>query len=355
MAQRIHFCGKLITVICWFCAGATFAAEFSTWTSVSGAQVEAKWVGVEEGNLVVLETENGDQLSIPLHALSEADQAKAMELAGAENGGEEEGDASDYVPKAKNPWLPVFESGPYTDSFAVYDSPYYLFVMNGEGQSYILPKDENKQVRDTGIFMRGLSVRFKKPDPKRKNRMLTQRRPVQEVFENPQPMMNPSSIELTGLFSNNVSFTKSYAFTPTSITVDYDITDPKDITYPTFQGASGFRLPPSADIADDVPQTEREKMLDGWSLTLYPMRRSASGSSKPTVLQYWEAVHKQEGNVERAVIKGPWGARQVTIEYRGAPGRAGLYIGRSLWEGYNMGFNWQWDRVKNVGMTVTFE
>lgn len=58
-----------------------YAHEVRTWTSVSGATIEARFVKVEQGE-IVLENAEGARFSIRPNLLSEADQAYAREAAG---------------------------------------------------------------------------------------------------------------------------------------------------------------------------------------------------------------------------------------------------------------------------------
>lgn len=59
-----------------FGAGAASAAEIRTWTDVEGRQVTASFVSLE-GDLIVLQTEDGAQHRFPLARLSAEDQAQA--------------------------------------------------------------------------------------------------------------------------------------------------------------------------------------------------------------------------------------------------------------------------------------
>lgn len=326
------------------------AAEISTWTSSSGAQVEARFVGIDGDSLVVLEQEDGKQLSIPLHLLSEADQARVQDLIPEEEASEEE----DFSTKARNPWLPVFESGPYTGNFVVYDSPLYLFLMDGAGASIFYLKDNAGELVGPSIPMRGFRIHYVAPNESKEGKISSFSRPVEKLTGPAvHPMMNPTTFVLNGLFQDQVVFKKTYTFTKTSVAIDFEITDPRDIQYPSRGGETGFKFPASADIANDVEQVERKKILDGWDLSLYPA--SGSKSSRPVVIPYWEAVQHRPQDIERAVMKGPWGERKLTVTFRGQPGRAGLYQGKSLWEGFSMGFSWHWAKVKKVGLTVSVE
>jgi len=63
----------VLLVLFWGGVASDLRAEFRTWTSQSGSQVEAEWTG-EEGDQVLLRKADGKILGIAFSALSEADQ-----------------------------------------------------------------------------------------------------------------------------------------------------------------------------------------------------------------------------------------------------------------------------------------
>lgn len=321
--------------------------ELTRWTSVQGATVEARFVRVEGKDLVVLETDDGKQLAIALGDLTVEDRARVQGL--------EEGlDEGAFAPtRLRNAWLPMFESGPYMRNFAVVDHPLYLFVMDGAGASTFYLKDDQGELVGPPIPMRGLRVHYVGPHPTESGRTTSHSRPVDKLTGPPlKPLLNPKSFVLTGLFQDDVAFKCAYVFTPDSVTVDFEVTDPPGITYPTRGGETGFKFAQSAEISHDTLQDERKRILDGWSLTLIQEGR---GADRRMIIPFWEAVHQRPQGIVEAISTGPWGPRSISVQFRGLPGRAGIYEGRSLWEGYSMGFSWHYEKIKKTGLTITIK
>ncbi|HMP77331.1 MAG TPA: hypothetical protein PKE12_13635 [Kiritimatiellia bacterium] len=354
-------------LLLWVLVLASFAARgevesddgMRTWTSVGGARLEAAFIEVKEGGEVVLERAGGRQLSIRLDQLVEADRAYVADRvaeveAEVEAGGGAPGDdkANPLLP-VRGGWLPVFASGPYAGHFAVYDSPLYQFIVTSVGGGVMRMKDSEGRFVGPPLPVRPWRSHYFAPDtrPGRTNEMKSFAREVKSLTGPAlQPVMNPSVLEITGLYNDGVAFTQRYEFAREAVRRTFSIRDPPRVQYATRGGECGMgRYVATDQITGQTLLEDQKKFFAGWSMTLRP----AAKSGRPKVLTFWESLPKRVGQFETAEIRGPWGERTVSLTFRGAPARITVYTGRSLWEGYNMGFSWLWDDVRRVGMDLT--
>lgn len=327
--------------------GVAAEEEIRTWTSVNGAQVEAQFVKLTDRQLVILDAVGGKQLFIPLNQLSPEDQTHVLVIVR-----EVEDDEDDEFEPLKDAWLPVFDQGPYEGAFAVVEDALYTLTIDGVGDLEIVMKDERGNAVGTPVRMRGFRTHYYGPDTRRgkEGRSRAYHRPVETLAGPPlRPVLNPSSIRISGTLRDGVSFRQSFTFGRGKVDMAFDYEDPDGIKYRTYGGGVRFPFPRSHEIAPEVEQEERIALLNDHVLTMFVKK-----GSKPLVYRYWEPIQRIPNRIVKAVIRGLWGPRELTLEFQGTPAKGGgVYRGNSLWQGYGFSVSWEPPEVKKSGVTIS--
>lgn len=278
---------RWLLIVWWACCGGWVLADndFRTWTSIHGAQVEARLDRVE-GEWVVLEDAAGQQLEIRAQQLVPEDRAIIQQMAASAVEEDESGRR-----------LPVFAEGPGEGYHAVFSRPTFDARVTERGFLELQPKDQGQAV---GPVILVAGPRVQQGDP---YELISTTN-----IESPSgPVLNPRELTVTGRTENNVTFEVTYSFEGDEVRVVAQITDP---VQPSPQARLWMRssVPALDTIKPEHNATERERLLRGHQLRY----RTTGGSRRENVNFHASvSVHRRVDWVE---INGPWGGRTVVFE-----------------------------------------
>ncbi len=278
----------------FFLWGGLAIAETHTWTSTAGTQLEAKFAGIE-GEEVLLEREGGDVLRVRMEQLQSADRERARRLTA------ERLEAA----RAENPnlWLPVLGQAPHPNAFAVFEDPAFDFVILGDGQGVLLIKDSDGNILRPGIRLGQFGVIYRQPG---KRGMITRR--VMEVTEGGDaPVRNPQNLVLKGMLEDEVRFERRYRFQPGGIEIDFELNDPRNLRFPSHVNIP-IQFARTGPLDNDPDLEPRLAELSSWTMTVHHERRE-------TVYNYRNSFEGFPRNIDRMVIRGPWGERELTLSF----------------------------------------
>lgn len=285
---------------------------FRTWTSATGATVEARLTGVEDGQ-ALLETVDGRPLVIALANLSAADAERVAKMADAAAPAVETGPHK----------LPVFTTGPGAGYHAVYQHANFDARIDADGVLHVQLKEKGSPLDNTIRFVN--HSHFLAPE--------WTHRPIREFQTPSPPVMQPTRVTFQGKFSHDVSFEWTYAFSGNVISAWGRCEDPKDVVHPT-QFRIGIYIPPSHAIPKEVPYEEWEGIVQGYQVH---MREMQGSQLKWVSYTYYESRDQPFPRIREARVEAPnWAPRSVQISTpsREAPLQGWVYSGYSLWQGY---------------------
>ncbi len=288
------------------------SAELSTWTSVSGAQVQASFVGIDNDQ-VVLQPEEGDEVVIRVNLLIPEDQVRARKLHA--EGGEEEAD---------NGGLPLLTRGPGKGHHAYYTHEMFDAWVTKNGRLYIHPKESGKRVG------RAFHV-----CPRVRINVNGSRSARFEDFTDYGPAtQEPQSVTFEALAEyGDVKITceVEYTFDQNTICASTEIIDPRRADQ-LMRAETRFHFSGVEDIPAQMSQSERVKLLEKNVL------RWRGGDVRRWQEENFYDSRTLRGQVDEAEISGPWGQRVVGFrgENRRSGNRTSLwnYSGRTLNDGY---------------------
>jgi hypothetical protein len=247
-------------------------------------------------------------------------------------------------PEAVENWLPVWTDGPYTNAFVVIQEPTYDFIIQGNGRGALHLKDAAGQPVAPPVWVGGFGLSYKKPGA----RLLTPRMVVKADNLHLKPLRNPASVELSGTAEDGVRFKSRYVFSKGSIKGDFSFEDPKNLE-PRTGGGTGVRLFPFKPLDRKAPEEAVQALVSGWTVAV----QAEEGGR--TAFNYWESVKRFPRGIRRAVVKGPWGPREVAFEFTPHDAVGIIYQGMSLRNGY--GFQCRTggprDSDRRLGIQVT--
>jgi len=229
--------------------------------------------------------------------------------------------------------LAAFADGPWKGMNAVYQGRLYDATLDAKGSVVLYPKDKGERVGKPIVLAFGCHYY----DPVKKNTVV---RPIAEVSAAPpQVLARSGSVKLTGRFADDVRFTVDLRFTETAVAIEGEIKDPAGLT-PASNLGYHAHVQPTHNPPAEMALEQIKALMPDWTLVLTPMK------GKTQILPYWKSLNPQ--GVERAQIRGPWGARQVTIKapgviqrgtkvqvagylsiYQGFAAYTGFYVGRA--------------------------
>ena len=286
-------------------AAAKADAGMRAWTSAAGSVIQAQFVEMKAGN-VVLRGEKGELFSISPAALSAADrefvQKVLAEAATAMN--------ASVIPAGSNT-LATFKGGAWNGAAVVYTNQFFAFTMNKTGgwKLQILDKGTpvGEPLTDGGPGGSYHDKDYKKPGWKAGDSIGRRvGRPLVSFDKRPeQPLMQPASIELAGMLSDGVAFECLITFNFNKIEYSSSIRDPAGITYPTECGISVV-FPVSHKFENGTTWDAIVAALAGHRLTIQPQK------GNPKVVEYQETLAKDEIRSLEAI--GPWGARKIRVD-----------------------------------------
>lgn len=302
--------------------GALFArADVTTWTSVSGAQVEARFVGMERDQ-VILQPAEGDEVVIRINFLIPEDQVRARELhaAGTPAAATDEDDDDEV----DGPQLPTLTSGPGEGRHAYYEHANFDAWVTRSGRLYIHPKDNGQRVGNSfHIRPRAAEMISGRPSAR-----------VEAFEEHGPPAQQPQSITFTARARRDeveLTYTVEYTFTGNRICVAVEITNPRRLER-NFATRTSFRFGRVKEVPAAMPQAERVELLEG--LRLRHRTQAGRGWQEEN---FYETISLR-GRVDRAEVSGPWGGRTITFDGEnrrdGNRTHAWNYSGRPLNDGY---------------------
>jgi hypothetical protein len=313
-------------------------AKPRTWTSTSGATVDAEYVELK-GTSLILQPAEGQPVSIPLDRLIPADRELARKLAIEAGHVPDEGSGAVTSPAANE--LTSFLDGTWKGQHTVYESDYYRAVIDLKGSFSIQPRADGADVgKPITHRFRASYNDLSQSDKKKRHRV----RRVTEYNNPPPPAIiktGKHEVLLAGTLDGDVALTRTFTFEPRGIRIGGKMVEPSTIEYPS-SVSFGFRIDES--VANDDYETfdELKDLTKGWEVTL-----SGPELSKTTI-PFWESVKKKVPGVDRATVTGPWGKRRIVFEmppskgrnenriyttfsiYRGMPPLNGFGLGRHL-------------------------
>ncbi len=316
MNTRMLAATLLLVGASWFAR-----ADVTTWTSASGAQVEARFVGMERDQ-VILQPAAGDEVVIRINLLIPEDQVRARELhgAGAPAAAEDDEDDEDDGPR-----LPTLARGPGEGRHAYYEHANFDAWVARSGRLYIHPKENGQRVgRAFHVRPRPVEQIYGRPSAR-----------LEEFVEHGPAAQQPQTVTYTARARRDeaeLTYTVEFTFTGNRICVAAEITAPRRKER-DFNAWSTFRFDRVESIPAEMPQAERVKLLEG------NMLRYRSRGGRGWNEQNFYDTTSLRGQVDRAEISGPWGGRTITFD--GENRRDGNtttmwnYSGRPLNDGFS--------------------
>ncbi len=304
----------LLATVAWLAR-----ADVTTWTSVSGAQVEARYVGMERDQ-VILQPAEGDEVVIRINFLIPEDQVRARELhaAGAPQADDDEDDDDDGAR------LPTLASGPGEGHHAYYQHAHFDAWVTRSGLLYIHPKENGQRVGNSfHVRPRAAEMISGRPSAR------------VEAFEEHGPaVQQPQLIAFAARARRDeveLTYTVEYTFSGNRICVAVEITNPRRLER-NFATRTSFRFGRVKEVPAEMPQAERVKLLEG--LVLRHRSQAGRGWQEEN---FYDTISLR-GRVDRAEVSGPWGGRVITFdgENRRDGNRTHMwnYSGRPLNDGY---------------------
>lgn len=293
--------------------------ELPTWTSVSGAEVQANFVGLE-GDQVILQPAEGDQLVIRINMLVRDDQVRVRQLQ-AEAGDEQEDSSTARLPR--------LTSGPGAGNHAFYQHRNFDAVVDSRGRLTVHPKDGRGQRVGPAFTFARPDLREKEVEPRRR----WDNRSVESFPEYSAPAMNPRSVQFEIIYATkeNTRVRVEYTFADNVITAASEVIEPRRPELSTLARVyTGF--PRMADFTTQTPFEERRKTLADISMEI---RRD--GSSREVIV--WDS-RTVRGQLDEMTLAGLWGERTIYIDADNRRDGNSLslyhYTGRPLYHGFSL-------------------
>ncbi len=296
------------------------AAEPSTWTSVSGATVEAAIVNVQ-ADMVVLQTVDGDEVSIRINMLIPQDQVRAREWQAGRTTGDDMASAGEGG-EGREDQLPTL---PDEGHYAIYQADNFDAVIHRNGIMTVHPKVDGQRY--------GESFRFAIPMIQYEDREGSTRVRPTEFVRWDAPARNPQRIayEATRKEPSPGHLSVEYSFEGNQITAVIQLLEPRRAA----SGLSGFsvsRFTPLIALPPAYNVQQRRRALEDHSVVYRDERgRSETPSLLDTDLR---AV------MDEVTFKGFWGPRVITISgdnrTRGNSTRIWTYPGKPIHEDFRI-------------------
>ncbi len=299
-------------------------AELSVWTSVSGAELEARFVGIENEQ-VILQPEEGDEAVIRLNLLVPADQARARELQASRDPTDADTDDADDDDDGQAR-LPVLRDGPGEGQHAYYSHAHFDAWVRPNGRLYIHPKEEGERV-GRAFFVRPRVIETVSGHPSAR---------VYDFLDYQAPTANPRTVSFKVLARRDdkeLTYQVEYTFDQNTICSTIEIVEPRRSDR-SFRASHSFRFPRVENIPAAMPQTERVQLLEP-----HILRWRSTGGGGWQEENFYDA-RTLRGRVDDAEISGPWGER--VVNFSGENRRSGNsthfwnYRGRTLNDGYRI-------------------
>lgn len=293
-------------------------AELNVWTSVSGTELEARFVGIENEQ-VILQPVEGDEVVIRLNLLVPTDQIRARELQADLSTAQADADGDDGEAR-----LPTLADGPGRGHHAYYTHAHFDAWVRSNGRLYIHPKENGARVGQP-IFVRQVIFEQVSGQPSAR---------VYDFLDFNPPTVNPRNVTFEVLAKRDdkeLTYTVEYTFEQNRVCASVEIISPRRSDR-SFRARNTFRFGRVEEIPADMPQAERIQLLE------HNVFRWRGGSARGWREDNFYDSLTLRGSIDDAEITGPWGARVVT--FRGENRRSGNrtrvsnYSGRPLNDGY---------------------
>ncbi len=291
-------------------------AELNTWTSSSGFQVNARFIDMDNDQ-VVLQSAEGRELKIRITLLIPADQVRARNLF-AESGPDEASDGD----------LPLLTRGPGRGHHAYYTHQNFDAWVTKNGRLFIHPKENGQrvgrpfQIQHEPVILtddHGLAI-------------------LQRITKSGPPEQEPRSITFEALAKRDdveITYKVEYTFNQNRICASSEIIEPRRSDL-LIEARADVQFQGAEDIPEEMPRAERVKLLEKHLL------RWRGGEARRWQELTFYASTTFSGPVDVAEISGPWGQRVVKLkgENRRSGNRAAFwtYGGQPLNEGYRFYF-----------------
>jgi hypothetical protein len=246
--------------------------------------------------------------------------------------------------------LPTFTEGKHKGTYAVYRTPAFEAVMDETSALWVQPLDSRGKKVGNAFLCYHVRPYFVPRDG------LQRDRPIAGFEDPPPPTEKPQRIHLEGKLVEDIPFEVEYEFRGDTILASGGCADVPGLDTPT-----NFRLlcslPPSHDIAPQVEQEDREKLLK--DCVLITREETAEGRRKTFRYPYFETM-RFSGTFENAQVKGVYGQR--LIEFEPGPNPEGrlcgyIYSDGCPWQGYVVQYITQGTKINlrrnRAQMTVT--
>lgn len=327
--MRYHSYRLYVPAVFLFCLS-VLAGEMHTWTSRSGAKIEAEFLDVD-GKDVVLQKEDGKLLKVKMYLLDKESQALAKSLSG---GGSEQGSdsagggasapegslAASGVEQFSDSTLPVFKaeqwqqlpmkegrarweigSGKRMGKYVSYKRKTFEAIVDQNGQLWIVLLDDNGEEIPYRIQCDWRVMYLQEANHHRYN----VRRAVQKFRNAGQPTDNPKTVKLDALCDDDVEIEIIYEFKDDTVTVSGNCKDPKGISV-----ESTFRIqwliPSSHVFSYDSSLADIAKAVSHCKLNL-------DTAKEKKTYNYSDDVDISSPWMKRAEIVGQWRPRVVTF------------------------------------------
>ncbi len=264
------------------------------WHATGGYVLKAEFLDLKEG-VVILKDEEGQIRNVPLNLLLPEDQTVAKNL--AERITSVEKLAS--KPGAKN-LLSVFTEGPGKGFFAFYTSPNFIVRVSDKAVATITCLENGEPVGKP-ITIKSIYTYDDKKTGRPANRSIVS---FDEAYA---PVLQPSTLTLSGLLEDNVRFTFNLVINNNAIQTWGWVEDPPGIQVPTACNPT-FLFAASNSFGPYVMVVDQKEAVKDLSLVANPVK------GKPFTLQYGDVPKDYNVPLLSAEIKGPvFGARRVSV------------------------------------------
>ncbi len=283
--------GRLIIALCavFLCVPWVFA-ETRSWTSVTGDEIQARFVELDMDR-VVLETEDGTMVTIRIAMLVPADQARVRELAGSGRA------AAD---RAVSPsLLPELRGGPGDGHYAFYSHEKFDAHVDRNGSLFVQVKDGGQPVGEPIEFFR---ITLGELDDS------WEWRDVRYFKDYSSPSDDPESISFIMVkdTADEIHIKVEYTFDGNKLCSSAEIVQPRRLSFET-QVRTRTIFPESFDIEPHMTQAERRERVKDASLEFMSPRRERTRVS-------FDEYSRYHAQVARAHVTGPWGGRTIHLE-----------------------------------------
>ncbi|WFB36982.1 SHD1 domain-containing protein [Kiritimatiellota bacterium B12222] len=320
MKRYSKFWCALVTVMI-LCSLGTGYAQLQTWESNGGHKVEAEFVQITEGT-VVLQKPDGEKVRVPLGRLSEASMARAEALWETQ---------SKYFPQH------------------VYTMQTYDFGLFGDGKMYLQPKHVGIAQGDP------ISIRFNGGVIPARGRWKA--RPIVKLSD---PVISANALTLKMELEEGIQVTLHCIVEADTLTIGYEVMEPEGVETGSYQVIllmpailetdPDSKLMQGFMLNQPVPYKAIEPYLEGISLRAVSEKRTET-------IPYYDSPDAFKGRQEYVLLSGALGRNS---KFKVSAGKNGylahlIYPGKMLWSGYSLYLEKNSDNDDAMGSSNEFK